>query len=120
MDKPHKRLEVWKKSVALVRKVYELTSGLPRDERFGLTAQMRRAVLSVPANIAEGAARNTKKDFANFLHNAQGSLSELDTQLDITVEPGFVSSERRAEIDLELLSIDRMLSGLIKSLHRDR
>ena len=118
MDKPHKRLEVWKKSVALVAKVYQLTSMLPAEERYGLVAQMRRAVVSVPSNIAEGAARNTKKDFANFLHNAQGSLSELDTQLDITVQLGLVSQGQRAAMDDDLLSIDRMLTGLIKSLNR--
>jgi len=79
---------------------------------------MRRAAISVPSNIAEGAARNTKRDFANFLHNAQGSLSELDTQLDISVQLGFVNESERAELDLELLAIDRMLSGLIRSLRR--
>lgn len=102
----------------MVAKVYQLTSTLPPDERYGLVAQMRRAVVSVPSNIAEGAARNTKKDFANFLHNAQGSLSELDTQLDITVLLGLVSQAQRAGMDDDLLNIDRMLTGLIKSLNK--
>ena len=109
---------MWKQSVTLVARIYRLTDTLPSDERFGLTAQMRRAAISVPSNIAEGAARNTKRDFANFLHNAQGSLSELDTQLDISVQLGFVNESERAELDLELLAIDRMLSGLIRSLRR--
>ena len=118
MDKPHKRLLVWQKSVALVTRVYGLTKTLPIEERYGLTTQMRRAAVSVASNIAEGAARNTKKDFANFLHNAQGSLSELDTQLDISVELGLLAQSERADLDRELLAVDRMLSGLIRSLRR--
>ena len=82
LEKPHKKLDVWKKSMELVRQIYELTKSYPENENYGLINQMRRAAISVSANISEGAARNTKKEFIQFLHMAQGSLSELDTHLE--------------------------------------
>ena len=80
-EKPHKKLEAWKRSIEITTQVYRLTEKLPEAEKFGLVSQMRRAAVSVASNIAEGAARNTKKEFIQFLHNSQGSLSELDTQV---------------------------------------
>ncbi|MBI1920662.1 MAG: four helix bundle protein [Geobacter sp.] len=77
----HKDLLVWRMSMELAEIVYKLTESMPSSEQFGLTSQMRRAVVSVPSNIAEGAARNTKKEFVQFLHIALGSLAELETQL---------------------------------------
>ena len=77
----HKDLAVWKKSMDLVTDVYELTSKFPREEQFGLTNQMRRSAVSVPSNIAEGAARNSTKEFIQFLYYSLSSLSELETQL---------------------------------------
>ncbi len=88
MDKPHKRLDVWKISMKLVKRTYLATSGFPKHEAYGLTKQIQRAAVSIPSNIAEGAARQTKKELINFLHIAQGSLSELDTQLDISLNLG--------------------------------
>jgi four helix bundle protein len=78
-DKPHKRVEVWKKAIHLTSVIYGITNTLPASEVYGITSQMRRAVVSVASNIAEDAARHTKKEFVQFLHNAQGSLSELNT-----------------------------------------
>ena len=75
--RPHHELRVWRDAIDLVAKLYVLTAGFPADERFGLTAQMRRAAVSVPSNIAEGAARGSRKDFLRFLMIARGSLSEL-------------------------------------------
>ena len=75
--RPHEKLEVWKKAVDLVVTVYQKTESFPKEERFGLTSQIRRAAVSIPANIAEGAARQSDKEFAYFLSNAQGSSSEL-------------------------------------------
>jgi len=98
------------------RVVYELTKGFPEEEKFGLVSQMRRAAVSIPCNIAEGAARQGKKEFRNFVSMAQGSLSELDTQLELSVLLGYVRAEDVREIDVHLLRIDRMLSGLIRSL----
>jgi four helix bundle protein len=118
VEKPHKRLVVWQESVSLVGEVYRMTKRFPAQELYGLTSQLRRAAISIPSNIAEGAARNTKRDFANFLHNAQGSLSELDTQLDIAQTLAYLSSSERDLIDQRLVAIDRMLTGLIKSVKR--
>ncbi len=81
MDKPHKKLDVWQTSMKTTLLIYKLTSRFPEEEKFGLISQMRRAAVSIPSNIAEGAGRQGKREFRNFLSVAQGSLSELDTQL---------------------------------------
>src|SRR3989344_4786346 len=83
ITKSYKDLIVWQKGVDLSVLVYELTEQFPRDERYALTSQMRRAVVSIPSNIAEGRCRSTKKDFCNFLHIALGSAAELETQIEI-------------------------------------
>ena len=77
----HKDLEVWKKSMDLVSNIYKITESFPNKELYGLTNQIRRAAVSIPSNIAEGAARNSKKEFIQFLYIALGSLSELETQI---------------------------------------
>ena len=74
-------LEVWKKSIELVKSIYILTHNFPEDEKYGLTSQIRRAVVSIPSNIAEGSARTTTKDFSHFLAISLGSVAELETQL---------------------------------------
>ncbi len=101
------------------KKVYELTAEFPSDERFGLVSQMRRAAVGIPCNIAEGAARQGKKEFKNFLSIAQGSLSELDTQFEIALSLSFITQQKYDETSTLLLRIDKMLSALIRSL-RDR
>jgi four helix bundle protein len=116
MEKPHKKLDVWQAGMKATEMVYKLTAKFPDEEKFGLVSQMRRAAISIPCNIAEGAARQGKKEFRNFLSMAQGSLSELDTQLEIAVLLGYLSTESVSEIDAQLLRIDKMLSGLIRSL----
>ena len=115
MDKPHKKLDAWKLSMELVSAVYRVTSRFPSHEAYGLTNQIRRAAISIPSNIAEGAARQTKKEFIKFLHTAQGSLSELDTQLEIALNLGYIDKGQRDEIDGSLSRIDKMLTGLIRS-----
>lgn len=120
MEKPHKRLEAWKGSLELALSVYKLTDGFPREERFCLVDQTRRAVLSIPSNIAEGAARNTRKEFINFLHMAQGSLSELDTQMEVARRLGYLSEQDWKVLDSQMILIDKMLSGLIRSLRAKR
>jgi four helix bundle protein len=114
--KPHKKLEVWRKAVDLVVAVYQVTSRFPPDERFGLTAQVQRAAISVPSNIAEGAARGSSRGFVNHLHIARGSLSELDTQLIIAHRLGYLDEQEAARLGLRLIEIDRMLNGLIASV----
>jgi four helix bundle protein len=93
-----------------------MTDTFPRDERFGLTSQIRRAAVSIPANIAEGAARHTKKEFGYFLSNAQGSVSELATEILIAHRLGYVSELSYQQDNDELASIGRMIFGLGRSL----
>lgn len=116
MDKPHKKLDVWQAAMKATEMVYKLIARFPEEEKFGLVSQMRRAAVSIPCNIAEGAARQGKREFRNFISMAQGSLSELDTQLELAVILRYLLAENVQEIDVYLLRIDKMLSGLIRSL----
>ena len=118
LQKPHKRLDVWQKSIELVQNIYELTKNFPSSEIYGLTSQMRRAVISIPSNISEGAARQTKKEFIQFLHVAQGSLSELDTHLEIAKRLGYIKGNLLDDIYPLMNDIDKMITGLIKSLKK--
>ena len=116
MEKPHKKLDVWKLAIELVLDVYGVIKTFPMEEKYNLTDQLRRAVVGIPSNIAEGAARNTKKEFANFLYIAQGSLSELDTQLEIAFKVGYIKSNDFENLELKMDRIGKMISGLIKAL----
>ena len=118
MEKPHRKLEAWKQSMDLAIAVYNATKTFPSQEIYGLTNQIRRAVVSVPSNIAEGAARQTKKDFGNFLHIAQGSLSELDTQLELARRLGYLSESSWQELDSRMVQIDKILTGLIRHVSK--
>lgn len=118
LNKPHKKLDVWQKSMNLVEIIYLLTCSFPKSEEFGIISQMKRSVVSIPSNIAEGAARQTSKEFTQFLHTAQGSLSEVDTQLEISIRLQYINRDA-IEDTLNLINdIDKMLTGLIKSLKR--
>ena len=114
--RPHERLDVWNKSIELVMSVYKATEGFPRDERFGLTSQIRRAAVSIPANIAEGAARDSQKEFVHFLSNAQGSASELETEWLIAHKLGYLAKEAHDDIRRELDSVGRMIFGLAHNI----
>jgi four helix bundle protein len=94
--------------------IHQVTDSFPREERYGITNQMRRAVSSVPGNINEGAGRHTKKEFINYLHMAQGSLSELDTHLELARRLGYLAQDSWASLDRHVARIDKMLSGLIR------
>ena len=118
MEKPHKNLEAWKQSMDLVLKIYEATEQFPSQEVYGITNQVRRAAVSIPSNIAEGAARQTKKEFRNFLHVAQGSLSELDTQIEIASRLGYLDVECRKSLDKKMEPIDKMITGLIRHVSK--
>ena len=110
MARPHQKLNAWQEAMRLVKMTYLVTQSFPKEELYGLTAQMRRAAVSVPSNLAEGAARATKKEFAQFISIAEGSLSELETQTLIAAELGYISSEH--EIFSSLDRAGRLLSGL--------
>ena len=114
MEKPHRKLDVWQMAMDLVTHIYRATESFPREEKYSLTDQMRRAAVSIPSNIAEGAARQTKKEFVNYLHMAQGSLSELDTQLEVARRLQFLGENDWGRLDTVIQRIDKMLTGLIR------
>jgi four helix bundle protein len=105
-------LDVWKRAVELAGLVYVLTKKLPHSEQFGLVDQMKRAVVSVPANIAEGSARDSKKDFAHFLNIARGSLFELVSHIEVAVHLNYLAVGDVSGIKNEATEIVKMLSGL--------
>lgn len=90
MKRTHEGLQVWQEGMALAKDVYAVTASFPKEEMYGLTSQMRRAAVSVPSNIAEGAARGSKKEFLQFLVIARGSLMELETQILLSKDLGFI------------------------------
>ena len=109
-------LIVWQKSMQLVKEVYTLVKTLPKEEQFALSDQMRRAVVSIPSNIAEGYGRNSTNDYIRFLNIARASKYELDTQIQICVMLNYISKEKTATA-LELSEeIGRMINALIKKL----
>jgi four helix bundle protein len=114
----HKKLEVWQEGVSLATHIYRITEQFPHTEVYGLTSQMRRAAVSVPSNIAEGAARFSNKEFAQFLNIAGGSLSELDTQIEIACNLDYVSNDQRMEVDRKIDSITGKLARLITSVRK--
>ncbi len=113
--RPHEKLTVWQRAVNFVVKLYKLTSSFPPEERFSLTSQIRRAAISVPANIAEGAGRRSTKEFSYFLSNAQGSTSELSTELLIAHKLGYLSTRDYNEVREEVDQIGRMIVGLART-----
>ena len=115
----HKKLIVWQKSISLVKLVYTSMHSFPADEVFGLVSQIKRAVISIPSNIAEGFGRGSKKDCKRFIHIALGSATELDTQIIISKELGFLSQKDYVIIDSLLIEIKKMLKALIKSFKEE-
>ncbi|NGY37439.1 four helix bundle protein [Flavobacterium sp. XN-5] len=105
----HKDLDVWKKSMDLVVKVYQITQLFPDTEKYGLTSQMRRAAVSIPSNIAEGAARKGDKELLQFLYVSIGSLSELETQYLIALRLGFITKDDLLEF--QMIEVKKLLIG---------
>jgi four helix bundle protein len=112
-------LLVWRQAMDLTKSCYLLTRSLPREELYGLTSQIRRAAISIPANIAEGNGRSTRGAYINFLRIAQGSLRELETYLLLVVEVELVKEENVEPLLQQLDSVARLLNRLIQSLQSD-
>jgi len=106
----HRELVAWQEAVRLVEMIYRKTADFPKEEAFGLTAQLRRTAVSIPSNIAEGAGRNSSRELAQFLGVASGSRAELDTQLFIAVRLGLIEAE--SEIITQLERVGRLLTAL--------
>lgn len=98
----------------LVREIYTVTRSFPREELFGLTSQMRRSAVSIPSNIAEGKGRYSQKELLQFLYKARGSLMELETQVYIARDLGYLDSQVGQYVSAKVLAVARILSGLIK------
>ena len=114
--RPHERLEAWSHSVDFVVRVYKLTETFHKEEKFGLTSQIRRAAVSIPSNIAEGAARNSIKEFMQFLSIAQGSASELETAIIVARRLDYLDDDSFHELRLSLERIGRLITGLSQHL----
>ena len=112
----HENLEVWKKAIDFVLMVYKCTEGFPSDERFGLVSQLRRAAVSIPANIAEGAARTFPKETLQFLSHAQGSASEVSTELLIAFRLGYIAEPNYVELTQFCDELGKMMTGWAKHL----
>lgn len=116
--KSHRDLDVWQRAMDFTVIVYEVTRGFPKDEVYGLTSQMRRAVVSIPSNIAEGAARASSAEYVRFLNIAIGSASELDTQNEIAGRLGYLSEAAKAQLTSTAKSLSRPLISLRNSIQR--
>ncbi|MGA7837787.1 MAG: four helix bundle protein [Ignavibacteriaceae bacterium] len=112
----HRDLKVWSKSIKLVTSIYQLTKRFPKEELYCLTSQIRRSAISIPSNIAEGAARSSVKEFRNFLSISLGSASELETQIVISNNLNYLNQSQADIILTELTEIQKMIHGLRKSL----
>lgn len=108
----HKKLDVWKLSIAFVSMIYDLTSAFPKSEIYGITTQLRRSAVSIPSNIAEGASRDSSKDRKRFYEIARSSLVEIDTQLEISKKLNYFNSQSNSKF----LEIDKTMNGLFAML----
>ena len=120
MGESYRDLIAWQKGVRFVTEIYGATRVFPRDELYGLTNQLRRAAVSVPSNIAEGQARFSRKEFHHFLSLARGSLVEIETQLTIAQNLGYLSPQQSQPLFIEAAGLGRVLNGLIASIKRGR
>jgi four helix bundle protein len=116
----YRDLEVWKKSIDWVEQIYLASSAFPYDEKFGLTSQLRRAAVSVPSNIAEGAARTGTGEFLQFLSVASGSLAEVETQLIMANRLKMLADEEATLLLKQAEEISKMLGDLKRSLQSRR
>ncbi len=116
MSSDFKSLIAWQKAMDLVDEVYDVTDLFPRHEIYGLTAQLRRAAVSIASNIAEGQARYSKPDFRHFLRQARGSLAEVQTQVLIALRRKYIPAARCEKIEDRIEEVARIMNGLIRSM----
>ena len=116
--KDFRTLNVWQKSHKLAVKVYQLTRSCPKEELYGITSQLRRAIISIPANIAEGCGRGSDKDFAKFVQIAIGSASESEYLVLLSNELGYITKVITEQLTENICEIKKMLTSLIKNLHK--
>ena len=115
--KSFKELKVWQKGIELVEMIYKITASFPEEEKYGLSAQMRRAAVSIPSNIAEGHLRKTAKDFKQFLSIARGSCAELETQIIISYKLGFIQEDNFSDLSSRIEELSKMLSSLYSKIN---
>lgn len=111
--KGHRDLVAWQKAMKLVSEIYRATRGFPKEEIYGLTVQLRRAAVSVPSNLAEGHGRTSRREFHQFVSQARGSLTEVETQLEIAQDLGYLDEAAAVELLKKASEIARMLNGLL-------
>ena len=116
MLKNYKELNVWKKSYQLSLSIYRITAMFPKEERYGLISQIRRSVVSIPSNIAEGYGRKTTADYIRFLYISYGSICELETQILLAGDLDLIDSDELNSVTMDIAEVERMLKALIKSL----
>ena len=118
MLKNYKELKVWQQSYALCLEVYRLTKEFPKEELYGLTSQARRSAVSIPSNIAEGYGRRTKPDYIRSLYIAYGSVCELETQILLSGDLGYIQAKDKDMLEQKVREVERMLKGLISALEK--
>ena len=112
----YKELQIWKKSMIMVKMVYELMESMPASENYGLSQQIKRSAVSIPSNIAEGASRSSDKEFMRFLHYSNGSMAELLTQLELTISLDFMQGDQSQQVSESIHELQKMTYSLIKRM----
>ena len=118
MKRAHEDLRVYEAGMELVKEIYEITKGFPKEELYGITGQVRRAAVSVVANIAEGAARGSRKEFIHFLNISRGSLSEVEALIDVSHMIGYINDDIKDQLKNKSADVSSLLSGLINSIRK--
>ena len=116
MLKNYKELNVWQKSYELCLEIYRITANFPHEERYGLTSQIRRSAVSIPSNIAQGYGRKTTVDYIRMLYISYSSVCELETQILLAKDLGFIEKDELSTVKTNIAEIERMLKALITSL----
>ena len=112
----YKKLEVWSKAHELVKVIYAETTSFPKEELFGIVSQVRRAVVSIPTNIAEGAGKSSNADFGRYLQIAFGSANETEYLVLLSFELGYIENEKYENINFKIVEVKKMISGLLKTV----